>query len=195
MYTLDGKTSNEGLLCWVIIPGIVLIASFLVAEFLTSFVITPVVLFFFDLHRSDVQMWSVGFLTIAISISIWIISGILHKKWICRKKFCTWCGEKSGLTKEKEYEGKYVWDNQDASGLKIKGYFNFEKANYYTFWRCKKCSALTELEHNMDKNPSSSVKVIAVFLSKEGEGERTAKDWQMKGILNVADSSGGREII
>ena len=111
------------------------------------------------------------------------------------KKFCAWCGEKSGLTKEKEYEGKYVWDNQDASGLKIKGHFNFEKANYYTFWRCKKCSALTELEHNMDKNPSSSVKVIAVFLSKEGEGERTAKDWQMKGILDVADSSGGREII
>ena len=107
------------------------------------------------------------------------------------KKFCAWCGKKSGLTKEKEYEGDYVWEypNKDGSEDKRKK-DNFQKANYFSFWRCKKCSALTLLQHDMDKNPSSSVDVIRVTLSEYGEGERTAKDWEAKGVHSV---SGVRE--
>ena len=107
------------------------------------------------------------------------------------KKFCAWCGEKSGLTKEKEYEGKYVWAYPNADGSEDKRIKdNFQKANYRTFWRCKKCSALTLLQHDMARNPSSSVEVIQVMLSEDGEGERTAKDWTAKGVHSV---SGVRE--
>ena len=42
----------------------------------------------------------------------------------------------------------------------------------------------------MDKNPSSSVEVIQVLLSEDGEGKRTAKDWTAKGVHSV---SGVRE--
>ena len=107
------------------------------------------------------------------------------------KKFCAWCGNKSGLTKEKEYAGDYVWEypNKDGSEDKrVKD--NYQQANYFSFWRCKKCTALTLLQHDMDKNPSSSVEVIRVTLSEDGEGERTAKDWEAKGVHSV---SGVRE--
>ena len=108
------------------------------------------------------------------------------------KKFCAWCGNKSGLTKEKEYEGRYVWEypNKDGSEDKRKK-GNFQKANYFSFWRCKKCNALTRLQHDFVKNPSASVKeILQVTLSEDGEGERTAKDWAMKGLVSV---SGVRE--
>ena len=122
------------------------------------------------------------------------IGAFLFLAWWWRKKpkkFCAWCGNKSGLTKEKEYEGDYVWEypNKDGSEDKRKK-GNFQKANYFSFWRCKKCTALTMLQHDMHKNPSSSVEVIRVTLSEDGEGERTAKDWEAKGVHSV---SGVRE--
>ena len=44
---------------------------------------------------------------------IFSVASFLFILWKLRnwgsKKFCAWCGEKSGLTKEKEFEGKYVW--------------------------------------------------------------------------------------
>ena len=42
----------------------------------------------------------------------------------------------------------------------------------------------------MAKNPSSSVAIIRVNLSEDGEEERTAKDWATKGYHSV---SGVRE--
>ena len=92
---------------------------------------------------------------------------------------------------KKEFEGKYVWAYPNADGSEDKRIKdNFQKANYRTFWRCKKCSALTLLQHDMARNPSSSVEVIQVMLSEDGEGERTAKDWTAKGVHSV---SGVRE--
>ena len=128
-------------------------------------------------------------------IGLWYsIGAFLFLLWWWRKKpkkFCAWCGEKSGLTKEKEFEGKYVWAYPNADGSEDKRIKdNFQKANYRTFWRCKKCSALTLLQHDMARNPSSSVEVIQVMLSEDGEGERTAKDWTAKGVQSV---SGVRE--
>ena len=103
------------------------------------------------------------------------------------KKFCAWCGEKSGLTKEKEYEGNYLWDYPNADGSEDKRIKdNFQKANYRTFWRCKKCSALTQFQHDMAINPSSSQELITVMLTEDGEGERTAKDWAGKGVHLVS---------
>ena len=128
-------------------------------------------------------------------IGLWYsIGAFLFLLWWWRKKpkkFCAWCGEKSGLTKEKEFVGKYVWAYPNADGSEDKRIKdNFQKANYRTFWRCKKCSALTLLQHDMARNPSSSVEVIQVMLSEDGEGERTAKDWTAKGVHSV---SGVRE--
>ena len=124
-------------------------------------------------------------------IGLWYsIGAFLFLLWWWRKKpkkFCAWCGEKSGLTKEKEFEGKYVWAYPNADGSEDKRIKdNFQKANYRTFWRCKKCSALTLLQHDMARNPSSSVEVITVMLTKDGEGERTAKDWAGKGVHLVS---------
>ena len=118
-----------------------------------------------------------GFFGVATFITLFFIGDIFH--WILRKKFCAWCGKKSGLTKEKECEGEYVWQHANADGSqdkRIKG--NFQKANYLTYLRCEECSALTVLQHRMSQRPRSSEKVIKVMLSEDGEGERTAKDWK-----------------
>ena len=118
-------------------------------------------------------------------IGLWYsIGAFLFLLWWWRKKpkkFCAWCGEKSGLTKEKECEGEYVWQHANADGSqdkRIKG--NFQKANYLTYLRCEECSALTVLQHRMSQRPRSSEKVIKVMLSEDGEGERTAQDWEFK---------------
>ena len=93
--------------------------------------------------------------------------------------------------KEKEEASNYIWRYPNADGSEDKRIKdNVQKANYFTFWRCKKCNALTKLQHDLAENPSSSVKVIQVMLSEDGEGERTAKDWAIKGFQNI---SGVRE--
>ena len=126
-----------------------------------------------------------GFFGVATFILLFFIGPFF--RWILRKKFCAWCGKKSGLTKEKEYEGKYVWEYPNADGSEDKRKKNnFQKANYFTFWRCKKCSALTQFQHNMSRYPSSSVEVITVMLTEDGEGERTSKDWEGKGVHSVS---------
>ena len=174
-----------------IVGGVVCFAFWVCLGFLFLGVESIAEYFGFDIDLSALIDWRIslgigGFLGVASFLFIlWKL-----RNW-GSKKFCAWCGEKSGLTKEKEYEGKYVWEypNKDGSEDKrIKD--NFQKANYFTFWRCKKCSALTKLQHDLAENPSSSVKVIQVMLSEDGEGERTAKDWAIKGFQNI---SGVRE--
>jgi len=174
-----------------IVGGVVLFGWVMAVGFLFIGVETIAEYFGFDIDLSALIDYRI---TLGIG-GILSVASFLFILWKLRnwgsKKFCAWCGEKSGLTKEKEYEGNYVWayPNKDGSPDK-RVEDNYEEANYFTFWRCKKCSALTKFQHNMDKNPSSSVKVIQVMLSEDGEGERTVKDWAEKGVHSV---SGVRE--
>ena len=106
--------------------------------------------------------------------------------WFFRRKpkkmFCAWCGgKKSGLTKETEYQGEWEWvfANKDGSrNLRKKN--NWQLASFFSFWRCKKCSALTQAQHSFTENPNSSIKLWVISLDEDGEGERTAQDWEFK---------------
>ena len=174
-----------------IVGGVVCLAVWLGIGFLFLGVETIAEYFGFDIRLGKIIDWRIslgigGFLGVASFLFIlWKL-----RNW-GSKKFCAWCGEKSGLTKEKEYEGKYVWDYPNADGSEDKRIKdNFQRANYLTFWRCKKCSALTQFQHDMAINPSSSQELITVMLTEDGEGERTAKDWAGKGVHSV---SGVRE--
>ena len=174
-----------------IVGGVVLFGWVLAVGFLFLGVESIAEYFGFDIDLSALIDYRI---TLGIG-GILSVASFLFILWKLRKwgskKFCAWCGEKSGLTKEKEYEGDYVWEYPNKDGgedKRKKG--NFQKANYFSFWRCKKCSALTLLQHDMARNPSSSVEVIQVMLSEDGEGERTAKDWTAKGVHSV---SGVRE--
>ena len=167
--------------------------SWIVLLAFQGFIIYPVLEFFGSegllKEGAEISLWIAGFFGFATFISLFFIGPIFRR--IMRKKFCAWCGKKSGLTKEKEEASNYIWRYPNADGSEDKRKKNnFQRANYFTFWRCKKCSALTRFQHNISRNPSSSVEVIQVMLSEDGEGERTAKDWTAKGVHSV---SGVRE--
>ena len=175
----------------IILFGIIAVCVFLAVMFGYSFLIEGVEAFIeylgYNLDRDqgktviysfgyDTVLPVSGFFGVATFITLFFIGPIFRR--IMRKKFCAWCGKKSGLTKEKECEGEYVWQHANADGSQDKRIKrNFQKANYLTYLRCEECSALTVLQHRMSQRPRSSEKVIKVMLSEDGEGERTAKDW------------------
>ena len=128
-----------------------------------------------DQHKEfDISLIS----AIAVFVIIFGIVTTINER---PKKFCAWCGKKSGLSIEKDYFGEFSWEYKNKDGSPdMRRKNNKEEATYYTLMRCENCNALTKRNHGQyerGKTPKNPRWVSSVTLVENGDGERMAKDW------------------
>jgi hypothetical protein len=131
----------------------------------------------------------VGYLITAIVMVIVGVSMIFVK----RNVFCAWCGNHK-LEFISGSAGEFFWKYRNKDGSRDKRVKdNFQQANYFSEWKCKKCGAKTKANHFVDQNPSKKVKACNVYLKSGGSGKRKKTDWVAKGAVTIDSSSEHRK--
>ena len=100
---------------------------------------------------------------------------------------CTWCGSQK-LKFIEGTQGEFIWKYRNKGGSRDKRVKdNYQQAGYYSTFRCKKCGAQSRFTHVIHENPSVKRQVWKGVLEKNGEGERTATDFEVRNGTTFVD--------
>jgi hypothetical protein len=74
--------------------------------------------------------------------------------------------------------GEFLWAYSNVDGTPDQRHVdNYQHAVYISQWECNKCRAVTEARSFLDKKPSIRTKLAHITLINDGQGERSAEDW------------------